>query len=135
MIAFDAPRLISRLDSDPEFRLASRHVDTSILLVSDQTRVFLRISGGVLAEARPAHQDEPGEIEIRATDPKWQTFLSSKPPPFFHAIFPAVVREEFEVGGSMELFFAYHGAIRRMFEVMRQCARAADSREASDGAA
>jgi hypothetical protein len=41
------------------------------------------------------------------------------PPPFYQDVASAVLRHGFTLGGDVESFFAYHGALRRVIDVMR----------------
>jgi hypothetical protein len=42
-----------------------------------------------------------------------------EPKPFYHDLFAAVTRHDFEWGGDVKLWFAYYGALRQMFWLMR----------------
>jgi hypothetical protein len=115
------PGILETVNCDPEFRLAARFWNGSFRLglEPDEGYVF-RVRDGVLVEivAQPS-PFEPWDFEIAGPKEGWEKILQPVPPPFYQDVVSAVFRHGFRLGGDLESFFAYHGALRRILEVLR----------------
>jgi hypothetical protein len=122
MALFDEARFMSRLAEDGEFRLAARYFNGALkLFFGDESRL-LTFRDGQLTALAPGVMFDSADVTIRGPVAHWQAFLQPVPPPFFHDIFAGIVSRNFEWFGNAETFFAYYGAFRRLFQLMRECA-------------
>jgi hypothetical protein len=122
MALFDQTRFIERVNQDGEFQIAARYLNGALKLFFGEESLLLTFRDGRLASLVPGVMFDSAEVTIRGPVASWQEFLKPVPRPFFHDMFAAIVSREFEWFGSSETFFAYYGAYRRMFQLMRECA-------------
>jgi hypothetical protein len=109
------------INSDSEFRIASKYMSEDILLLSDDKQCIFKVRDGELVNIvlSPSPMDS-WSFFIKAPEKSWDLFLRPKPPPFFHSLFGAALREDFQFGGDVEAMFAHYWATLRMFAVLRQ---------------
>lgn len=122
MALFDQSKFIAAVNADGEFQISARYLNGALKLYFDQESLLLSFREGKLASVAPGVKFDSADVTIRGSRANWQEFLKPVPRPFFHDMFAAIVRDEFEWAGNSETFFAYYGAFRRMFQLMRQCA-------------
>lgn len=122
MALFDQTRFIERVNQDGEFQIAARYLNSALKLFFGEDSLLLTFRDGRLTGITPGVMFDSAEVTIRGPMANWQEFLKPIPRPFFHDMFAAIVSREFEWFGSAETFFAYYGAYRRMFQLMRECA-------------
>jgi len=122
MALFDQTRFIELVNQDGEFQIAARYLNGALKLFFGEESLLLTFRDGRLASLVPGVMFDSAEVTIRGPVASWQEFLKPVPRPFFHDMFAAIVSREFEWFGSSETFFAYYGAYRRMFQLMRECA-------------
>jgi len=122
MALFDQTRFIERVNQDGEFQIAARYLNGALKLFFGEDALLLSFRDGRLTSIVPGVMFDSAEVTIRGPVAHWQEFLKPVPRPFFHDMFAAIVSREFEWFGSSETFFAYYGAYRRMFQLMRECA-------------
>ncbi|MBM4227714.1 MAG: hypothetical protein FJ164_08220 [Gammaproteobacteria bacterium] len=122
MALFDQTRFLERVNQDGEFQIAARYLNGALKLFFGEESLLLTFRDGRLASLVPGVMFDSAEVTIRGPVASWQEFLKPVPRPFFHDMFAAIVSCEFEWFGSSETFFAYYGAYRRMFQLMRECA-------------
>ena len=110
-----------KINSDPEFRIAAKYMSQDILLASDEKQCIFKVLDGEIKNivSNPSPMDRWGFF-IRAPEKSWELFLQLKPPPFYHSLFGASLREDFQFGGDVEAMFAHYWATLRMFDVLRQ---------------
>ena len=110
-----------RINSDPEFRIAARYMSQDILLEADEKQCIFKVGDGVITDIvmNPSPMD-PWDFFIKAPVRSWELFLQSVPPPFFHSVFGAAIRQDFKFGGNVEAMFAHYWATQRMLVIMRQ---------------
>ena len=101
--------LLDAINSDPEFQLAARYWNGSFRLGMgpDEAYVFRIRDGRVVDVNRQPTPFDAWDFEIGGPADGWRQLLS------------AVLRHGFTLGGDVESFFAYHGALRRVIDVMR----------------
>ena len=113
--------LLEAINSDPEFRLAARYWNGSFRLgmAPDEAYVFRIRDGRAVDVNRQPTPFDAWDFEIGGPADGWKQLLSAVPPPFYQDVASAVLRQGFTLGGDVESFFAYHGALRRVIDVMR----------------
>jgi len=120
MAMIDKDAFVASVNSDPEFALACRYFNGSLKLDMGDDPILLTFRDGKLANLSEATMFDSADVAIKGSGENWHEFLQPIPKPFFHDMFAAVVREGFEWSGDLVTFFAYYGAFRRMFDVMRE---------------
>ena len=111
----------SYLNGDPEFKLASRYVLTNILLEIGDSRCVVKVREGQVSElaANPVFFDSCSFF-VKGSEDAWSKFLQPVPPPFYNGVFSAAIRQNFQIGGSLEDAFSYFWALTRMLDVFRE---------------
>jgi len=122
MTLFDQSRFIAAVNADGEFRLSARYFNGALKLFFDKDSILLTFRDGQLAAITPGVKFDSADVTIKGPVTNWREFLQPVPRPFFHDMFASIVRDAFEWTGNSETFFAYYGAFRRMFQLMRECA-------------
>jgi hypothetical protein len=131
MALVELGRLKAALNSDPEFRIQARFWDARIRIVFGEEPVTMIVRTGVVERLEaPSGENfmtdsRDYDIEIKAPVDEWRKFLQKVPKPFYQDLFSAVTRHNFTYGGNMKMFFAYYGALRRAFHLMRSFTTAA----------
>ena len=120
MAMIDKDAFVASVNRDPEFAVACRYFNGSLKLDMGDDPILLTFRDGKLARLSEATLFDSADVAIKGSVEGWQEFLQPTPKPFFHDMFAAVVREGFEWSGDLVTFFAYYGAFRRMFDVMRE---------------
>jgi hypothetical protein len=110
-----------RLNSDPEFRIASKYLSDDILFGVGDNQCIFKVQDGMVEEIRldPSPMDS-WSFFIKAPEKSWKKLLQPFPPPFYQSFFTAAMREDFEFGGNLEIAFAYYWATQRIISVMRE---------------
>jgi hypothetical protein len=110
-----------RINSNPEFHIAAKYMSQDILIIVDNNQLIFKVRDGVIADIvmNPSPMDT-WDFFIKAPKKSWELFLQSIPPPFFHSLFGAALREDFQFGGNVEAMFAHYWAIQRMLTIIRQ---------------
>jgi hypothetical protein len=119
MAMIDKDAFAASLNKDPEFAVACRFFNGSMKLEMGDEPVLLTFRDGKLTELGVADTFDAADVAIKGSEDDWREFLQPIPKPFYHDMFAAVVREGFEWSGDVVTLFAYYGAFRRMFDVMR----------------
>ncbi len=119
MKLFNAQNFQTALNQDGEFKIAGRFLDGALRLQFDEQALLLKFRDGRLTEMVTPALFDSADINITGPLSSWQEFLKPIPKPFFHDMFAAIVRKQFQWSGDSETFFAYYGAFRRMFQIMR----------------
>lgn len=113
--------LLEAINADPEFRIAARFWNGSFRLSmgAEEAYVF-RVRDGQIVHlnVRPTVFDA-WDFEISGPKEGWTEILAKVPRPFYQDPASAVFRHGFTLGGDVESFFAYHGALRRVIAAMR----------------
>jgi hypothetical protein len=122
MTLFNQARFVDAVNTDGEFAIAARYLNGALKLCFDGDSLLLTFRDGRLAQITPGAKFDSADVTIKGPADAWREFLQPVPRPFFHDMFAAIVRDEFEWFGNAETFFAYYGAIRRMFQLMRESA-------------
>jgi hypothetical protein len=120
MSLFDEQAFADALNGDGEFALSARYLDGAMKLCFDDSALLLRFRDGRLAGMGPAELFDAADVTITGPVASWREFLKPQPRPFFHDMFAALVREDFRWYGDSTTLFAYYGAFRRMFQLMRE---------------
>lgn len=109
------------INSDPEFRLASRFFSKDILLIVGDTKCIVKLREGNVTEIRlnPTFMN-PWSFFIKGSAETWQKFLQPIPPPTFTDLYGCISRQHFELGGDIEAAFAHYWALTRMLDVLRE---------------
>lgn len=129
MALVDLERFKEAVNRDPEFKIAARFWNATVKVGMGEDTLILKIKDGVLQDVmEPAGPNlivvmREYDIEVSAPEAEWVQFLQEKPRPFYQDLLSAVVRHNFTWGGDLETWFAYYGALRRMFELMRGSAK------------
>lgn len=119
MSLFDAQKFQAALNQDGEFKIAARFLDGALKLQFDNDALLLKFRDGQLTTMGIPALFDTADVTIKGPVANWQELLKPLPKPFFHDMFAAIVRQQFEWSGNSETFFAYYGAFRRMFQIMR----------------
>lgn len=119
MSLFDAQKFQAALNQDGEFKIAARFLDGALKLQFDNDALLLKFRDGQLTTMVIPALFDTADVTIKGPVANWQELLKPLPKPFFHDMFAAIVRQQFEWSGNSETFFAYYGAFRRMFQIMR----------------
>ena len=122
MSLFNQTQFIDAVNADGEFQIAARFLNGALKLYFDKESLLLSFHEGRLTHIAAGEKFDSADVTIRGSRANWQEFLKPIPRPFLHDMFAAIVRDEFDWAGNSETFFAYYGAFRRMFQLMRQCA-------------
>ncbi len=122
MPLFNQSRFLEAVNADGEFKIAARFFNGALKLYFEKESLLLKFRDGTLLAISPGQKFDSADITIRGSLANWEEFLKPIPRPFLHDMFAAIVRDEFDWAGNSETFFAYYGALRRMFQLMRQCA-------------
>lgn len=120
MTFFNQKSFLHAVNEDGEFRISARFLDGALKLQFDEEPLMLRFRNGKIASIERPAMFETADIIIKGPEASWREFLQPVPRPFFHDMFAAIVRKGFEWDGDAETFFAYYGAFRRMFQLMRE---------------
>jgi pimeloyl-ACP methyl ester carboxylesterase len=109
------------INSDPEFKLASRFFSKDILLIVGDAKSMVRVRDGTVTDIKlnPTFMD-PWSFFIKGSTENWQKFLQPIPPPFFTDLYGCIARQHFELGGDIEAAFAHYWALTRMLDVFRE---------------
>ena len=124
MALFDAQAFQQALNGDGEFQIAARFLDCALKLQFDDQALLLTFKDGQLTGMGAPSLFDSSTVAISGPAAAWRELLKPMPKPFFHDMFAAIVRRQFSWSGDSETFFAYYGAFRRMFQIMRQHANA-----------
>ena len=117
---FNAENFQRALNADGEFKIAARFLDGSLKLQFDDQPLLLTFKQGQLTALSTPSLFDSSTVSIKGPATAWREFLKPVPKPFFHDMFAAIVRRQFEWSGDSETFFAYYGAFRRLFQIMRE---------------
>ena len=109
------------INSDPEFKLASRFFSKDILLIVGDAKCIVKVRDGIVIEIKlnPTFMN-PWNFFIKGSAETWQKFLQPIPPPFFTDLYGGISRQHFELGGDIEAAFAHYWALTRMLDVLRE---------------
>ncbi len=122
MALFNQATFHDAVNRDGEFQLAGRFLNGALKLYFGDDSMLLNFRDGKLAAMTAGAKFDSADVTIKGSIANWQEFLKPIPRPFFHDMFAAIVRDKFEWAGNSETFFAYYGAFRRLFQLMRDCA-------------
>ena len=120
MAYFNQQAFMDAVNRDGEFLISARFLDGSMKLHFDDDALMLRFREGRLTGIERPSLFETATVVIKGPATSWREFLQPVPRPFFHDMFAAIVRRAFDWSGDAETFFAYYGAFRRMFQIMRE---------------
>jgi hypothetical protein len=114
--------LLEAINGDPEFRLAARFWNGAFRLSMGAEEAYLfRVRDGEMVGVNPAPTVfDAWDFEVGGPSEGWAEILARVPRPFYQDVASAIFRHGFTLGGDVESFFAYHAALRRVIEVMRQ---------------
>jgi hypothetical protein len=109
------------INADPEFSLAARYFSSDVLFAFGNANAILKVRDGVVTEIllNPTFMDS-WHFSIEASAEAWEKFLQPTPPPLHNALFPAMIRQIFRVGGDLEKAFAHFWPVTRMMDIMRE---------------
>lgn len=114
-------RVRDAINSDPEFKLASRFFSKDVLLIVGEAKCIVKLREGVVTEIKlnPTFMN-PWSFFIKGSVETWQKFLQPMPPPFFTDLYGCISRQHFELGGDIEAAFAHYWALTRMLDILRE---------------
>ena len=117
----DADLLRERLNGDGEFGLAARFWNGRFKLEMGDDHLLVSVHDGHVEriDARPTPFD-PWDFLVSGPEDGWAKLLQPLPPPFYQDVWSASFHHGFGIGGDLEQFYAYHAAVRRMTQIMRQ---------------
>lgn len=120
MATLDGEGLRKALNEDPEFRLSARYWNGRVKLDFGERVYIVDVHDGVVEriEEDPTMYD-PCDLSISASSGEWEKLLAATPRPFYQDMYSASVHHDFDIEGDLEQFFAYHAALRRMTQIMR----------------
>ena len=113
---------VAAVNEDPEFRLAARFWNGAFRLGMGSTEAYVfRVRDGQLVDVNLAPTSfDAWDFEIAGPAEGWTELLARVPKPFYQDVASAILRHGFTLGGDVESYFAYHAALRRMIDLMRQ---------------
>ena len=108
------------INTDAEFGIAAKTLTNDVLLEAGDARSIIKVREGVVTEimVNPTYM-EAWQFGIKASTDAWEKFLQPVPPPFYNALFPAMIRQIFHVDGDLEKAFAHFWPITRMLDILR----------------
>ncbi len=116
-----AQQLLQTINSDPEFKLASRYMSEDVLLEAGSSRCIVRVREGRVSEIQIGPTaGEGGSIGIQATAESWSKLLQASPPPTYTGLNAGMLRGHLQITGNLELAFAYLWALNRLLDIMKQ---------------
>jgi hypothetical protein len=123
------------INSDPEFKLASRFFSKDILLIVGASKCIVRVRDGVVIEIKldPTFMN-PWSFFIKGSTETWQKFLQPMPPPFFTDLYGCISRQHFDLGGDIEAAFAHYWALTRILDILREIENESTSASIDTGA-
>ena len=109
------------INSDPEFRLASRFFSKDILLIVGDAKCVVKLRDGTVTDIKlnPTFMN-PWSFFVKGSTETWQKFLQLMPPPLFTDLYGCISRQHLELGGDIEAAFAHYWALTRMLDVFRE---------------
>ena len=121
----DMKRFRDLANEDAEFLIAARFWNCRMKLAMESFDCVLTIEDGRIASlnSAPSESDE-WDILISGPAEDWERLCEPVPRPFYQDIFAAAVYHGFSYDGDLESMYAYYPALRRMVELMRECAAA-----------
>jgi hypothetical protein len=122
MSLLDMQKFCERANRDPEYLIAARFWNASLKIEMEDSAHVLKVRDGQLAVEAASSTSEACNIAISAPLEDWKKMLEPVPQPFYQDLFAATVYHGFSYDGDLELMFAYYPALRRMVELMRECA-------------
>jgi hypothetical protein len=110
-----------KMNSDPEFCIAAKYMSVDILFGIGDSQSIFKVRDGVITDIslNPTPMDKWNYF-IKAPEKSWGKLLQPFPPPFYQGFFSASVREDFKMGGDVEVLFAYYWATQRIIGIMRE---------------
>ena len=109
------------INSDPEFKLASKFFSKDFLLVVGDSRCIIKVRDGLVTElVLDPNPLDPWSFMIKGSLASWEKFLLPAPPPFHNGLYPAMVRQILELGGDLESAFAHFWPVARLLDLMRE---------------
>jgi hypothetical protein len=123
MPTIDVVRVRETASADPEFQIAARYWSGTVRLDVGPDVYVLRVQDGQITDfARISGSSGSFDLRIAAAPEEWDKLLEAVPPPFYVFISPVSASgiSNFTVEGDMDVFYAYHAALRRFVEVMRE---------------
>lgn len=125
MSLLDKDSFCESANKDPEFLIAARFWNTSLKIEMEDDAFILDIKDGKISAINSAPApDDAWDIKISGPADDWRNILEPIPRPFYQDIFAATVYHGLSYDGDLESMFAYYPALRRMVEIMRECAAA-----------
>lgn len=123
MNLLDMDRFCEMANNDPEFSIAARFWNSALRLEMGERSYILNIRDGTIdaVDLAPS-SSESWDIKIGGPAEDWKEILEPIPRPFYQDLFAATVYHGLYYDGDLELMFAYYPALRRMMEIMRECA-------------
>lgn len=117
----ETSRVREAINADAEFRLASRFFSKDILFVVGDSKCIVKVRDGVVTEIKlNLTFMNPWSFFIKGSVETWKKFLQPIPPPFFTDLYGCISRQNFELGGDIEVAFAHYWAVTRMLDVLRE---------------
>ena len=121
----NAERLRAAINSDPEFRLASRHASVNLCLGIgldwNNKQILVQIFDGqvvrldhVVDFARLAP-----DVALNGTEEFWKKFLSPVPPHPYQSVFAAMTIGQASLSGCMQRYTACYWPIARLVDLLR----------------
>jgi len=110
-----------RTNADPEFRLAARYWDCTLVLEIGRTHLQLVVRDGRVAQAAVVDEAAVCDVRIAAPEEDWKELLSTVPRPWYQDIFSAENSHGFRIEGDLvRHLYPYYRAVRRIIAVLRQ---------------
>ncbi len=112
--------LCERANGDGEYRLHARSWHATIAIIDDSSgeRANFAVEDGQMTPAPVT--DAPADLTISAPATDWTEILKPIPKPFFHDPRGAQAHHGLRITGELAHRAAYHAAVRRLFELMRE---------------
>jgi hypothetical protein len=116
MIAWAA--LQTRLNADPEFRLAARFWAATLRLDIGEASHALRFEDGGLVEVAPCAADAPCDLFVSASEADWRELLAPVPRPYYQDLFGAQLAHGVRLPEDPLAYAAYYPALRRLMQLL-----------------
>ncbi|MDP7342312.1 MAG: hypothetical protein QGI52_05975 [Alphaproteobacteria bacterium] len=116
-----AERFRAATESDPIIQCYAKYYSCDFLLDMEELRVGVQMRDGRVQkiEIDPAPL-EPHHFSLHASAETWRKMSQKHPPPFFHGMWAASVREDLRIEGDITVLMQNLRNFTAQFELLRQ---------------
>lgn len=119
-IVIPTEQVRERLNSDHQFRRATKYWSAQLLLKVSAEGYVLEIVDGLVRRFEPgADQFDHYAAVLGGSERDWEQLLEQVPPPFYQDFFGAFFQHDFEMAGDLDAVFSHYWAFLRLLDVLR----------------